>query len=52
MARNGDIVSGCCWSGGGTGMLMTEVGSGVVGARCWGLAFAAPVADFANFGDD
>jgi len=31
MARNGDIVSGCCWSGGGTGMLMTGIGSGVVG---------------------
>jgi hypothetical protein len=37
MARKGEILSGCCWSVGGTGTLTTGVGAGVVGVGRGGL---------------
>jgi hypothetical protein len=37
MARNGEMLSGCCCSGGGTGMLMAGIGAGVVGLCVAGL---------------
>jgi hypothetical protein len=37
MARNGEILSGCCWSVGGTGIFMTGTGAWVVGVGAGGL---------------
>jgi hypothetical protein len=37
MVRNGEVLSGCCWSVGGTGLFMTGMGAGVVGVGAGGL---------------
>jgi hypothetical protein len=39
MARNGEILSGCCWSGGGTRYWDVDDrdGSGYGWSRCWRL---------------